>query len=680
MESLHLHIPPVYSEEYPGPEGKIGSVRLLRHQYETWEAFRDPDVDVIFNVAMTGDGKSLAGYLPALKQRKHVIAMYPTNELVKDQQRGLENYGQRLDVKLPRSETMYGTRITELVRLHEAKARLEEVRKLLVNNGIVLTNPDLVHLIMSHQYGWDYLRKELPTTVGGYYDYFLYDEFHVFGVPQVVSVMNMLGYLDVTYRDRPSDRKKFVFLSATPSRLLNTLLDRSGLRYRKIEGQYLSTPQDGYRRVLQGCELTLHEVSQERTTEQWVVEHLDEIRAFFEQHKGSKGAILVNSVATARRLVMLLKEQLEKPYGISVGENTGLTDPEKRRESFEKAILVGTSTVDIGIDFRINFLVFEAYEAGSFLQRFGRLGRHEGFEIYQAHALIPRFVLERLAQQWTEGEVEREQFNKEIREAFPTEQEFAHYAQLWGVVQAAQVLVELQSQSKMDENQEFTEALTGEYNRLYGSAEKPAMKRGIGKFHRFKQNFPAIIKELSSFRGQSPHSCGVWDTDDHLQTYDLFFLLANTEFAVLDEEEFMQEVRKRGLEERDFQKQLLYFRVYKYVPERMQLVLGLRDDLGAQSEILHHALALDGFFIDSPRHTDLDRVNRKLRGLKLACIFSDMPGREIKGKLSLGAMFPIYRLRDRTGSEYSVAFGQEALLLDSILHFRKPKSDRPIML
>src|SRR5579875_3188799 len=138
-------------------------------------------------------------------------------------------------------------------------------------------------------------------------------------------------------------------------------------------------------------------------------------------------------------------------------------------------------------------------------------------------------------------------------------------------------------QSKMDENQEFTAALTEEYNRLYGGPEQPAMEKAIKKFHRLKKRFPPVIKELSSFRGQSPLSCGVWDTDDHLQTYDLFFLLANTEFALLEEEDFMQEVRKRGLEEGDFQKQLLYFRVFKYVPERMQLVLGLRDDLGAQS-------------------------------------------------------------------------------------------------
>ena len=56
------------------------------------------------------------------------------------------------------------------------------------------------------------LRKELPVTIGADYDYFLFDEFHVFGVPQVISVMSMLWYRTVNYREKPADRKKFVFL------------------------------------------------------------------------------------------------------------------------------------------------------------------------------------------------------------------------------------------------------------------------------------------------------------------------------------------------------------------------------------------------------------------------------------------------------------------------------------
>ena len=76
-------------------------------------------------------------------------------------------------------------------------------------------------------------------------------------------------------------------------------------------------------------------------------------------------------------------------------------------------ILVGTTTVDIGVDFHINYLIFEAFNAGSFLQRFGRLGRHEGYGTYQAHALIPRFVLERLKLKFgSQEEVEERQVQR----------------------------------------------------------------------------------------------------------------------------------------------------------------------------------------------------------------------------------------------------------------------------
>src|SRR6266568_5394795 len=464
---LGLDILPVYSEYHSTYH--IGSTRLLKHQVETFEAYKDPNVDVIFNMAMTGDGKSLGGYLAAFRERKSVIAMYPTNELIQDQYQALPSYQQRLEISLPHTALMFSDEITRLMREHDQTVRMEAVRSLLRKNKILLTNPDLVHLMMSRQYGWEHQRKELPFEIGAYFDYFLFDEFHVFGVPQVISVMNMLGYLKVNYHDKPADRKKFVFLSATPSKLMNDLLERGGLRYKKIEGKYLSTEQPGYSCILQPCELELHEVSQEAPTEMWVLEHLQDILSFFKQHPQSKAAILVYSVATARRLYACLKEYF-KPHNITVGENTGLTYPDERRASFEKHILVGTSTVDIGVDFRINYLIFEAYNAGSFLQRFGRLGRHEGFPIYRAYGLVPRFVRERLTEKLgAVDEVDRERFNEAIREAFPVEAEFKSYTQRWGVVQAAQVLAELQSQSKKDANDAFIQALSAQYEKFYAA-------------------------------------------------------------------------------------------------------------------------------------------------------------------------------------------------------------------
>ncbi|HEU5228567.1 MAG TPA: type I-D CRISPR-associated helicase Cas3' [Ktedonobacteraceae bacterium] len=679
--TIVLDILPVYSEEHPDPKYQIGSVRLLKHQVATLDAFRDPAIDVIFNTAMTGDGKSLAAYFPAFEEQLRVIGMYPTNELIQDQFSAMSNYETSLHIKLPRSDMMYSARINQLMLEHDERWRFEEVRKLLERNGLLLTNPDLIHLIMSHQYGWDHMGKELPVTLGAYFDYFLFDEFHVFGIPQVISVMNMLGYLQVNYQNKPAERKKFLFLSATPGDLLKKSLERGGMRCKIIEGSYTSSQQQGYRCILQPCRLTLHEVNQELSTEKWVQEHLAALLDFFKQHEGSKAAILVYSVATARRLVAQLKKYFE-PHGISVGENTGLASREERRASYSKQILVGTSTVDIGVDFHINYLIFEAFSAGGFLQRFGRLGRHPGFPTYQAHALVPRFVLERLQQRFEgEMEVERSRFNAEIRTVFPTEQEFNLYTQCWGVVQAAQVIMELEKQKKVDANQAFATALCEQYERFYGTPEKPAMERALKKYWGLSKNAPQIVEELRSFRGQSPLSCGIWDTTDQsLKTYDLFFLLSNANFEVIEEELFLQEVQRRGLDEREFRKQLLYLRVLQYVPERMYLTLGLRHNLAENAHILHHAVVLDDFFVREPRPVWLDRVNGRLKRVKLPCILSPIPVAELKQRLRLGGIFPLYRLRDGLGHEYSVAFGQEALLLDSLLFYQKVKDDRAMML
>jgi CRISPR-associated endonuclease/helicase Cas3 len=577
---------------------------------------------------------------------------------------------------------MYGSRISQLMREHDEDRRFEEVRKLLVRNHLLLTNPDLVHLMFSHQYGWEHQPKELAVTAGSFFNHFLFDEFHIFGIPQTIAVMNMLGYLLANYQKKPRERKKFLFLSATPHRLLTRLFDRSGIRYKVIWGDYVSTARPDYRCILQSCSLSLHEVDQEASIEVWVKEHVDEIVGFFRKHTNAKAAILVYSVATARRLVEFLRTRLS-PYGLLVGENTGLASAEEKKASYHKHLLVGTTTVDIGVDFRINYLIFEATSAGSFLQRFGRLGRHGGFAIYQAHALVPRFVLERLKLKFpTYQEVERAQLNEAISEAFPGEQEFAHYTSRWGVVQAASVLAQLRSQEKRDANAAFADALQDQYEHFYGNAGQPVMPRALKKYYAYSRagNAPEIIDELSSFRGQSPLMCAIWDVDEQPKTYNLFFLLANTDFEVLDKEVFLQKVRDKGFDEREFREKRFYLRIWNYLPERRPLVLGLRRNLREQAHILHQATVLNDFFVRDPSSPWLGRINQQLRPLLLPCLLSAKPARELRGKYNLSGIFPIYALQDGWGQDYSVAFGQEALLLDSLLFFQKPDDNLAMML
>ena len=89
---------------------------LIQTPGQTLEAFRNPEIDVIFNTAMTGDGKSLAAYLPTFQDHKHVVALYPTNELIRDQYQSLPGYEQSLGIRLPHNDTMFGAKISELMR------------------------------------------------------------------------------------------------------------------------------------------------------------------------------------------------------------------------------------------------------------------------------------------------------------------------------------------------------------------------------------------------------------------------------------------------------------------------------------------------------------------------------------------------------------------------------------
>ena len=67
-----IKILPVYSRRSQSdPIADIPTGLSLReHQVKTFEAIRDPDIDVIFNTAMTGDGKSLSRLSSGIDRRQ----------------------------------------------------------------------------------------------------------------------------------------------------------------------------------------------------------------------------------------------------------------------------------------------------------------------------------------------------------------------------------------------------------------------------------------------------------------------------------------------------------------------------------------------------------------------------------------------------------------------------------
>lgn len=673
--------------------------RLSQHQVDTYKALVDANgPDIVFNTAMTGDGKSLAGQLPALFSGWDLplFAMYPTNELIRDQLRQAErtwDAWQQPAFKL----AFDSSTLDQLMASGDFGQRGEALLSALRNHDVVFTNPDIFHYVMQMYYVRTGKQGDAPDKVFQplvhKFQQFIFDEFHIFETPQVVSVINaMLLLLETTI----GYRRRFLFQSATPSELMLTYLQRAGLSSIQITGEYLHSGQPPdpryWRQILQRTEIHFDSVS----VEQWLDQHLvDTLLPFFlERRPAAKGAIIVNSVAQAKRITLRLQRELG-PYGIIVEENTGLTGRERRARSYHADILVGTSTVDVGVDFQINFLLFESRDAGSFLQRLGRLGRHAGYQRdnqtvsfegnFQAYALLPPWIIARLFEGTRESpallrdgdETDRQQLIQAIQSAFPPPADFRRYAKEWGGLQSVRILSALRNPTIRENYAETYQALTTRYEATFDLQ----LKTCFSKYKRLKEEAPKLLNEVISFRGNSYFECGLLDPNeqgkDQLKTYDLLSLLPNAILAPLTEEEFWQKALQLGahlksLQQRDF---LSFFQLTGFAAERNNFRIKLLHEIGEWGDNLFGvAILLNGITIehDFPHSLPgLNGINQKLRQRlipALLCRGFSHP-LEIKRRLRLPMLFPLYSFCSQDQLNGVVAFGREALLLEVVLKY-----------
>jgi CRISPR-associated endonuclease/helicase Cas3 len=676
---IKINISPTYSKLATQKEVEELGIKLpedwilSQHQVDTYKAFLDPEIKVIFNTAMTGDGKSLSAYLPMING-KNPIAMYPTNELINDQNKNLKKYP---NITEKMYTLLHSKEISDKIQNTSFENRREFIESLFSRYNVqaILTNPDLFHLMMTHQYGvfghdkkFNWQGQQLPYLIPNRFDYFIFDEFHIFEVPQIVSVINILNYIEAKKEDY---NKKYIFLSATPKDSFINLLERSDMKISIIEGSYSDKEQIGYREILQKISLEINFLNQDKKTYDWLVENLDLIKNEFSNGK-SKGAIIVESIALAKKIFHYLKKELSN---IRVIENTGLSnDDEKKlfRES-EFDLVVATSTVDIGVDFKINFLIFEAFSQGSFLQRLGRLGRHKGFESYKAFSLIPKIIYERL-EKYKDTEVNRVDFNNTIKNVFSEYNDFKPYINKWGILQSAQILASLDSGK--DNYKDLRNKVAEKFNRIYFNSDEINMDKYVRKFHALSNDSDKklIIEELNKFRGGGKFDCAIFDkTDGYIKKYDLFFLLKNTEFEVITESEFNDKYNKNQ-ETLYNPKFYILLNDYKDKTDSYSIKFDgyIHDEY---SNYINEANVISGLVIEDVKNTSMNKINKIISKEKILCFISDIKARELKERYRLPIHFPIFNLSDDTNDSFCIAFGKEALLLDSILWWKKSKKD-----
>ncbi|HBE16639.1 MAG TPA: type I-D CRISPR-associated helicase Cas3' [Cyanobacteria bacterium UBA11149] len=696
MTAYTIGLQPVYSQRAEAvPQGVTlppDLSSLSWHQAETFKLLQDPNIDVIFNTAMTGDGKSLAAYLAAMTNRTYTLAMYPTNELARDQEKQVAGYKAKFKPEYdPQIYRLNAAILEDFIQTNKLSSKLAGLCDRADNAEILLTNPDIFHYIHDFRYlrrnqeGKGDNANRLFAKIDDNYQLFLFDEFHVFSSAQTTSIFNAILLIKHTLPG-----KKFLFLSATPNDLLEDFLAKAGLRYRIIDpvkqGAYQFTPGDNWRQINYPIRLNFPQKLEPnlRSSYDWIVENAETtILQFFQEHPGSKGAIILNSIAAVKKLVPRFKEIFE-PLGLKVRENTGLTgETEKSKSVTEADLLLGTSTIDVGVDFQINFLVFEAADAGNFIQRFGRLGRHEGFEVYQAYALLPNFIVERLFEMekhpLQDGEIcDRITFSDAIRAHYGYVNEFKQYPKRWGGIQSACVHLELKRPQMQSKYPEAADKFAADIESALGIS----IKQMYGQLFRcMEKEKKKIIEEARSFRGISQLDCGIYDGTnsdeperERFKTYNLPSLLSNFTFEWMEKKDFMAQAKKAGLASSRFDEALCYLKLtgYRELREDWQFYYS-GDDLKDMSKS-GKVQIIKGLEVTG----GINQISRKLANRGLVCFISDCDRATLRGKLGLPIHFQAYRLSDRAEERkppFTIAFGRSALLLETLIWHWKPKED-----
>ena len=393
---MSIHVEPLKLPLSNDPEDCIGKIRLRLYQAQ----LRRCDHSRILLKAPTGSGKTLGCLVRAIEDRGEkprfgtTVIIYPTNSLIWDQARSLSELigklGKKVNITVEskaditwdkesknadvnlyvlNGETLAA--LAQQAKSSEGKSLVEQLRRDQASNRIILSNPEILYYLFLYKFARN---EELIDSIFNRNppNLLIFDEFHLYHGYTLATITYMLAYMK-NYFDQ------IIFSSATPIAVESII-------HENIQ-RIIAEPSEQGDIVKHQMDLNLESTVGILGSEE-IPKIKNMVSSFLEKNKNMPQAVkvllIVNSVITCAKII----EALEEDYPNQVTAIHGLIPSSSRpRNSSEfKPIVVGTSAIEVGIDFDTSSLIFEAHDSSSFLQRIGRGARHSRCE---ATAFIP---------------------------------------------------------------------------------------------------------------------------------------------------------------------------------------------------------------------------------------------------------------------------------------------------
>ena len=384
---MSFNVEPLWLPVSTDPSDQLGDIRLRLYQAE----LRRCNNRIVLLEAPTSSGKTLAYLVRAVENRRSeprfgtTVIIYPTNALIWDQARSLYELitaklgktanltvessldsGWRttdgnadVDIYVLNGETLAS--LSQESRSSEGKALIEELHKNQARTRIILSNPEILYYLFLYRFARseDLLEQIFSRNPP---NLLILDEFHLYHGYTLATITYMLAYIKTLFN-------QVIFSSATPIEVGNIVHEH----YQRVTAE----PSSEGDIVRHPMELGLRGNSGILGSED--VPFLSElVNNHLERTFGStsvvKVLVILNSVITCIRLI----EALEKEHPGQVTAIHGFVPARSRpkNQSEYRSLVVGTSAIEVGVDFDTASLIFEAQDSSSFIQRIGRGARH----------------------------------------------------------------------------------------------------------------------------------------------------------------------------------------------------------------------------------------------------------------------------------------------------------------